>query len=903
MPWSPGQRLGPYEIVAPLGAGGMGEVYEAKDTRLGRTVAIKVLPEDLAHSPERRARLEREARTISQLSHPHVCTLHDVGEEDGTLFLVMERLEGETLAERLQRGPLPLEPALRFGAQIAEALDAAHRRGVVHRDLKPSNVMLTASGVKLLDFGLARVAAGDARMAEGLPTATEDGGGALTRDGIVVGTFPYMSPEQIEGSQVDARSDIFALGAVLYEMVTGSRAFGGDSGARVMAAVLREHPRPLSKVEPMSPRALDHLVSGCLAKDPEQRWQNARDVALGLRRIAEAGARADGEAPPAAPRGNREPLAWAIAAVAVAALVGVYLWAGRPSPEIGAIPSTISLSFQLPPGYVLLESAFTQSPVEVAPDGSFVVFGARAPDGKSGIFRRSADSLELEFVAGTEGGRQPFVSPDSRWIGFYTDEGGLAKVRAEGGLRQPVYDVERLLPLGACWGSRDRIFFPRGLTGGIAVVSSSGGEIETLTVPDPEAGEIGHWYPKLLPGGENLLFGAWTVDGWKSLVLDLGSGALRVLDTGNRKGHRDPTAPATRFGGHPNYVDSGHLVWLEGEDLVAAPFDVETLKFLGHPVTVLSGVNSFHLTRRGILTYVTTSSIRASGIPTRWSARDHEPATIEGAGRARQLRVSPDGSRLAIAATPHVWVFELDRGVRSQLTVNGVINNFPVWSADGHRLVFNSLRAPHGLYVRAADGVGDARLVFRRTNEVIFLPASWTPDGRSVAVTELHPDGQTDVGLVHLESGATEPLVTTKAREHSPAFSPGGHWLAYVSDLSGRDEVYVRPYPEEGPRVTISASGGTDPRWSSDGRHLLFRNGPRIYQVAVEPGPEELRVQPDSLRQLAELPGFVEPYVPYGPTWDLAPNGDLIYLRDPAKPTRAAEIFIIYGWSRTLPSA
>ncbi|MDX1632719.1 MAG: protein kinase, partial [Thermoanaerobaculia bacterium] len=413
-----GRRLGPYEILSPIGAGGMGEVYEAKDTRLNRTVAIKVLPEGLAENPERRARFEREARTVSQLSHPHVCTLHDVGEEQGLHFLVMEHLEGETLAERLESGALPLEETLRYGAQIAEALDAAHRQGVIHRDLKPANVMLTDSGVKLLDFGLARVASAGAGGMADLPTIEMEAGRTLTEEGALLGTFPYMSPEQVEGGQADARSDVFALGAVLYEMATGRRAFGGESAASVMSAVLRDHPEPPSQVQPVSPAALDHVVSRCLAKDPEDRWQSAKDIAWELRWISDADSRNVSPAPVLKHSPVREWLGWSLFGVALIAVL--LLWWLPATPEDAPTNRPVTFGeISIPEGL----SAGVGLQGAISRDGSRIVL-ALYREGARSLFVRDLDSREFRALQGTEGATRPFFSPDGEWIGYF-DAGDL----------------------------------------------------------------------------------------------------------------------------------------------------------------------------------------------------------------------------------------------------------------------------------------------------------------------------------------------------------------------------------------------------------------------------------------------------------------------------------------------
>jgi len=429
------------------------------------------------------------------------------------------------------------------------------------------------------------------------------------------------------------------------------------------------------------------------------------------------------------------------------------------------------------------------------------------------------------------------------------------------------------------------IFFPRGLTGGLGVVSSTGRDFASLTVPNNELGEIGHWHPELLPDGRYLLFTALTSEGVSNQILDLDQGSLEHLGT---------------FGGYLQFVDSGHLAWLRGADLVVAPFDLATRRFLGEPQTVLSGVSAFQVTRHGALVYLTQPFAQTRGVPVWWPAGGGEPTVLEAAGSALQVRVSPDGRRLAINARWQLWLFEIERGTTTRLSTEGVFSNFPVWSPDGRELLFNSLRHPHGLYVRSADGVGEARRVLERKEEAVYLPASWDPGGGAVAVTELHPSGQANVALVQLESGEIEQLVATEAREHSPAFSPDGRWLAYVSDDSGRDEIFVRPYPDEGERVTISTDGGTDPRWSPDGQSLLYRRGRTIFAVAMKRENEGAHLAPGPPRRRQELASLVESFVPYAPIWDVAPNGDLVSLEAAELPD-SVTISVVYGWSRGLP--
>lgn len=881
-----GSSIGRYEVLGLLGAGGMGEVYRARDPSLGREVAIKVLPADVGSDPARLARFRREARLLAALSHPNVGAIFGLEEDGGDPFLVLELVPGDTLADRLRRGPLSVRDAVDTARQVAAALEAAHARGILHRDLKPSNVKRDAKGrTRVLDFGLATAYEGPDSAPSGELSRSPTVTGPLTGEGAVLGTAPYMSPEQVRGQETDPRTDLWALGCLLFELLTGRAPFARASQADTLAAVLGEDPE-WSALPAAAPGPLQWFLRRCLEKDADERWHHAADARIVLEEIAAGGA-------PAAAGRDEWPSGFRPRALAASALGGVALgvlalWSLWPDQAAAPAPPRVGFSFRLPPGYNLEAPFSAQEAFELAPDGSFVVFSARPPGGGPRVYRRSLDSTEIEAVPGTEGGRRPFVSPDGRWIGFFTEEGGLAKVPVEGGLPQRVFDAERLMPVGASWGPGDRIFFPRGFTGGIGVVSASGRGFEALTRPDYEAGEVGHWSPQAVLDGHKLLFGAMTVEGRRSQVLDLDDGELRRIE---------PTGAFVR------YVDTGHVAWLDGQRLLAAPFDLESGRLVGEATTMLSGVTRFDVSSSGTLVYTRGPTGRSDGVATRWSVAGKRETALPGAERGEQLRISPDGRRIALYSGPDLWVVELDRGVRSRFTTHGPVNNFPVWSPDGTQLLFNSIRDPHGLYVRSADGVGEARLVLERDGQTVALPASWAPDGRGVAVTELDPDGGADVALVDLDSPGLRPLVAGEALEHSPAFSPDGRWLAWVSDESGRDEVYVAPYPDAGPRVTISTQGGTDPRWSRDGRSLLFRRGSTIYEVEVDLARAAHEgLEPSTPRPLAELPSFLGSLLPFAPSWDVAPNGDLVYLRVTSELTDPVELFVVVGWAQGLPS-
>jgi serine/threonine protein kinase len=576
--------MGPYEILSPLGAGGMGEVYKAKDTRLDRTVAIKVLPSHLSANAELRERFEREARTVSSLNHPNICTLHDIGNQGGIDFLVMEYMEGETLADRLKKGALPLQQALQHGIEMADALDKAHCQGVVHRDLKPGNIMLTKSGAKLLDFGLAKLRHGPQEGAPDLSTlATE--AKPLTEKGSILGTFQYMAPEQLEGKDVDGRTDIFAFGAVLYEMVTGRKAFEGKSQASLIGAIMNSEPQPMSELQPVSPRSLEWSVKRCLAKDPDERWQSARDLTAELGRIAEGGSEA-GLSARVTDGGPRSRLLWGVAGLLLGALV-----AGLASLKLSTDPSRSErqvMRFQIP---LAPNHDWGQSGLDISPDGSRIAYVVSTDDHLQ-LYIRRMDQPEPTPMAGTEGARAPFFSPDGQWVGFWAD-GNLQKVSVAGGLPLTLCDSESMR--GASWGADDVIVFGTAAKG-LFEVPAGGGRPVALTTPNQN--ERAHRWPQLLPGEKAVLFTTWGGAGARSVaVLSRETGEVRTL---------------IESGADARYVPTGHLVYrqLEGQ-VLGVPFDISRLQIAGAPVPLIVeevAVGNLAVSARDTLVYATTTA-------------------------------------------------------------------------------------------------------------------------------------------------------------------------------------------------------------------------------------------------------------------------------------------------------
>jgi eukaryotic-like serine/threonine-protein kinase len=823
MPLNSGSRLGPYEILAPLGEGGMGEVYRARDTRLDRTVAIKILPAHLSDDPTLRQRFEREAKAISSLNHPHICVLYDVGNQDGTQFLVMECVEGETLAKRLEKGPLPLEQVLKYGTQIADALDKAHRGGVLHRDLKPGNIMLTATGAKLLDFGLAKAAPPLAAGATLTAAATRTT--PVTQRGTVVGTFQYMSPEQVEGKDVDARTDIFSFGSVLYEMVTGLRAFPGKSHLSVASAILEKEPEPISKLQPLAPRALDRTIRVCLAKDPEDRWQTVRDLLLELRWIAEGGSQAGVPAPIVSQRKVRERLAWAaVAALAIAAVIAAVGWwhSARTAPAHPFMRFTA----ELPPGVRI--NRFRGSQLAISPDGTRIVVGDQsAPTGEWHLAIRWLDQSQFAPLSGTDRAVMPFFSPDSQWLAFFAD-GKLKKVPVQGGAPVTLCDAPR--PRGGSWGDDGNIVaaFNGGLSG-LVRVSSGGGTPTSITQLIKVKGETAQGWPQVLPGSQTVLFTAYGTGSPDDAEI-----AVVSVKTGERK-------TIYRGGFFGRYLPSGHLVYLQQNTVWSAAFDLGRLAVTAAPQPVLEEVNSnvsgggdFDFSQTGTLVLVSLNTQISFPYSIWWLDSTGQTKPLQSPpGVYEDPEFSPDGKRLAFelatsVARADIWVKDLERDTVSRLTHLPGRNIPPVWTPDGKSIVFSSYsQGAPGIYWIRADGSGEAQRLTEGKN--LAFPRSFSPDGKRLAYVEIGADTHPQIWTAAVEGdrdhprlGKAEPFQRTSFSQTLPAFSPDGHWLAYSSNESGSYELYVQPFPGPGGKLQISTGGGDYPIWSRNGRQLFF---------------------------------------------------------------------------------
>ncbi len=827
MPLAPGTRLGPYEIVSPLGAGGMGEVYRARDTRLERTVALKILPPRLAEDPELRQRFEREARAISALNHPHICVLHDVGRQDGIDFLVMEHLEGQTLSDRLKKGALPLDQVLRYGVEIAEALERAHRQGIVHRDLKPGNVMLTKTGTKLLDFGLAKVR--PARPAEEHePT--------LTEAGELLGTPRYMAPEQLEGKEPDARTDIFALGTVLYEMATGQRAFPATSQAGAITAILSTEPAAISKLRPGTSPALDRAVATCLAKDPDDRWQSSHDLAAELRWIAEAGSAAGGAAPGAAGRRSRDRLA-----AGAAALVGIALvWTVSHRGERPEKSLRVRLEVRAPE-----KEPFGDQVMAVSPDGERIVFAASS-EGKTHLYVRALDSLTPTRIPGTEEGLAPFWAPDGRQIGFMTVGGRLKKIDLSGGPAQVLCENEIYAFLGGSWSPQGTIVFSA--SGELFRLAAAGG------APTPlgrrTEGESSRSWPEFLPDGRHYLYLSQDARPEKQGIY------LASVDSEERK-----RILATGY--DAVYASSGHLLFERGGALVAQVLDMNSLELSGEAFTVIdprardpynagtSAVASpavYSVSSNGVLAWRIEASPTSNSL-TWFDRAGKKLGTLAEPANYSNPALSPDERSLAVEQRDpqtrmrDIWIFDLVRGARSRLTFDPAEDLGATWSPDGARIVFTSdRRGSREIYEKLANGSGGDELLLESKDRYAHAEDR-SPDGRFLLFNWQGGANQFDLFVLPLSSGRDRkpvPFLATPFREEQGQFSPDGRFLAYRSDESGRRDVYVREVSPDGTagpgKWQVSTDGGAEPRWRRDGKELFYMSGPAAASDAGGPG-------------------------------------------------------------------
>ncbi len=816
--------------------------------------------------------------------------LYDVGHQDGIDYLIMECLEGETLAKRLEKGPLPLEQVLKFGAQIADALDKAHRSGVVHRDLKPGNIMLTPTGAKLLDFGLAKPSAPLGSVAT--LTAAAKQPTPVTEQGSVVGTFQYMSPEQVEGRELDGRSDIFSLGAVLYEMLTGQRAFEGKSQLSVASAILEKEPAPISTLKPLTPPALDHAIRRCLAKDPEERWQTARDLALELKWTAQGSAQTP--VPSVATGSRAGPLArWALvlglACLIVAALTGFAVWKLKPSP----LAPVSRLVFSLPPGQRL--SDLNEPAVALSPDGRQLVYVASA-GGAQQLYFHSMDSFDAKPIPGTQGAAAPFFSPDSQWLGFFA-EGKLKKIGIAGGGAVALCDAGTQSTYSSgSWGPNDTIVFGDGRTG-LFAVPAAGGAPQPLTTLDSKKGESVHLWPAILPDAKAVLFNASPAN-FNPTVAQMQL-AVHVTKTGERRN-------LLQEGGmSPRYVSTGHLLYVQGRTLMAVPFDLSGLEVKGTPVPVLEGViqsvgmgfAQYSLSDNGVLAYIAGNAQSARRSLVWVDRKGTERPLAAPASAYRTPRISPDGKHVAVTIDElgtQVWIYDLGRETLTRLTFEGSGNGNPAWTPDGKRVAFTS-ETPGSLSWQPADGSGKSE---RLTTNVEHrqIASSWSPDGQLLAFHEMSPATSGDLWVLRLSDRKPQLFLQTPAFESAPQFSPDGRWLAYSSNESGRGEIYVQPYPGPGGKWQISTDGGAEPVWNHNGRELFYRQENKTMAVEVTTRPSFSAGKPRML--------FEAPYVwtaAHLPNYDVSQDGQrFLMLKESEQQQASSQINIVLNWFEEL---
>ncbi|MCU1262889.1 MAG: hypothetical protein JWO80_5774 [Bryobacterales bacterium] len=861
MALSAGDKLGPYEVLLPIGAGGMGEVWKARDTRLDRTVAIKT------SKVEFNERFEREARAVAALNHPHICQLYDVGPN----YLVMELVEGTPL-----KGPMPLDRALALAIQLADAMDAAHRKGITHRDLKPDNILLTKSGVKVLDFGLAKM-----ERARGVGISEETVTQSPTREGTILGTLQYMAPEQMQAKEVDGRADIFSFGCVLYEMLTGKRAFDGKDAASVIAAVME---RPAPSVAEVAPAALDRLLKRCLEKDPDDRWQSARDLKAELVWIAGGGTEV--------PQAGRKPARWVWIAVAAVLAVAAALagWMLKPAPVRPVSRTVIALGAD--ERFANLDAPL----LAISPDGANLVYVASRAGGPAQLFLRPLNALKAEPIVGTEGAYSPFFSPDGQWIAFFA-EGKLKKLAVGGGAATTVCETNGAISSSAgTWSLSNTILFQL-TTGGFLEVPASGGTPHRLAM---DSKQVLRW-PEVMPRGTTVLFASGPAG--FSFSSSASIAAARLDGTGAVK-------HLIARGSAPRLAATGDLIYVQNGTLMAVPFNPSNLELGGSPAPVIQGVSEtilgaaqFGLSANGTLVYV-PGGLQGNSSHLTWVDRAGKEQPIAAPVRLYNFpRISSDGQRIAVTiveAESRVWVYDLARDALSRLTFGGTIDANPVWSPDGRRLAFYSNRAgpATNIFVQPVDGSGTAERL--TTSGSINVPNSWSPDGHTIAYVdvtpETTPDTGTDIWMVGVDDRTARPFLETQANETAPKFSPDGRWLAYASDESGRFEVYVQPYPGPGGKGQVSTGGGTEPVWNPAASELFYRAGNRMMSVSVTLQPAFSVGKPVVLFQGPWLPTPLSL-----PNYDVSPDGQrFLMLKAADEDQGARQIVVVQNWFEEL---
>jgi serine/threonine-protein kinase len=907
-----GTTISHYRITEKLGAGGMGEVYRAEDTKLDRQVAIKVLPDIFSLDPERLARFEREAKLLASLNHPNIAAIYGLEEAAGKRFLVLELVEGETLAQRIAKGPLPVEESLKVCRQIAEGLEAAHEKGIIHRDLKPANVKVTPEGkVKVLDFGLAKAfhAEPSAEDIAHSPTISE-----MTRPGVILGTAAYMSPEQARGKSVDKRADIWAFGCVLYECLTGKRTFQGDTITEILASILKSEP-DWQALPPTTPWRVKNLLHQCLTKDPRERLHDIADVRIEIEGVSaspDGSIVSSGTAAIETARRTSSIMWFAgltglIVVVLATGLLYQWLRGTAAEPTRQVIRTLVAVApadrLQSIPGDAGVDQRPSQTAIALSPDGRLLAFSAVRGD-RQQLYLRSIDQLEANPIADSEGGASPFFSPDGKWIGFWA-KGELKKIGVAGGPATTICRTGQIF--GASWGEDDQIVFAETLSG-LFQVAAAGGTPRPVTTLDRRKGEVSHRLPHVLPGGKAVLFTAithWMPD-WDEAAIE-----VQPLPSGERR--------VLTHGADARYVPSGHLVFVRSGTLVAVPFDVQRLKVTGGEVTVVSdvmqaantpaanyetGAGQLAVSSSGLLVYATGGVHRDNERSLVWVDRSGkvQPLPLPPPPRAYFApHLSPDGQRVVLWSQGReriVWVYDLAGGTLTRVTTEGR-NSRAIWTPDGRRVTFASaIDGPEYAATKTPDGSGDTERLSAEGE-----PSSWSPNGRVLSLVTSTVTGTSSHAIWLLLLGEPQPrrFLNSRFNETYPEFSPDGRWIAYVSDETGRPEVYIQPYPGPGQRRQLSDKGGIQPAWAKNGRELLYtafsdQGRTQMKSVPLAPGTALAAGAP----QLLWEGRFSEQSNTRG--YDVTPDGQrflMVQTKD-RPPTPVTQLVVVQNWFEEL---
>jgi serine/threonine protein kinase len=882
-----GTKFGSYEVLAQIGAGGMGEVYQAHDTKLGRDVAIKVLPANFVDDPERLARFQREARMLAALNHQNIATIYGLEQSGNVACLVMELVPGETLAERVRAGPLAIEEALKISAQIAEALEAAHEKGIIHRDLKPANVKVTPEGkVKVLDFGLAKAFEGDSAAEDmgNSPTLSR----AATMQGVILGTAAYMSPEQARGKLVDKRTDIWAFGCVLYELLSGKQAFQGETVTDIIAKILQTEP-DWKALPSATPSQIHTLLRRCLQKDKNLRLRDAGDARIEIQEALTAPATAEQTPGPIAQIPVwRRLMPWGIGFAVGLILASLATWFLKTAP---APPPRLVTRFtiSLPQGQSLIGGV--DSAIAISPDGARLAYVASQSGSPQQLYLRAMNDPDAKPISGTEGATSPFFSPDGQWLGFFA-AGKLKKISITGGAALTLCDASTGYADHASWGANDTIVFRSGDLREVVQVSAAGGAAKSTAARDTKSQNSDLW-PEFLPGA-NAVLSAAGVAGTTNLA-STSHVVVHSLETGERR--------ELVGGSSPTYAPTGHLIYAQAGTLTAVPFDLRRLATTGSPVPVLenvaestvTGITQYSFSSNGTMVYL-SGGLQEVQRKLVWVDRKGAEQTLTAPARAyRTPRISPDGRQVAVGGVDaDIWLYDVTRDSLSRLTFHS--GAVPAWSPDGKRIAFasNGGKGNRNIYWQPADGSGSAEPL-TTFPENAHNTGSWSPDGQVLAFEEVNPSTGYDIWTLTLSDRKTQAFLHSQFNESAPEFSPDGHWLAYVSDESGRREIYVQAYPGPGGKWQISTDGGTEPRWGRDGE-IFYRSGEKMMAVRTTLKPGFSADKPAMLFE-----GHYEPTLATKANYDVTPDGQrFLMVKANEQNISATQINVVLNWFEEL---